>query len=209
MKKLLNTAAVVCAIGFGSNVQAQSATQRAVSVGIKYFECINPTSNKPCICFSEKDKARACPSCTEWVLKSTNNTAWVPTTEGAYGANLPNANYFADVIAESAYKVEYPMTADRRPVATTDFFANFAKYGWADVGALGTKQGSLAIWPGGAGFVTQDSSGRLKVLYTSAAKEGEIREEYLSVLTDLSRVMFLLPKSYLACIVETSIERIR
>lgn len=176
---------------------AQSAG-RTFSMGIRYHLCTNPPSPR-CFCFSEKDKKKSCPACQSWVLTTNETPVTVATTRDAYDEDvLPNANYFLKGVSEATYKVKYPTSASGHPVTTSDLFKNFAKYNWGEVEAGQPRKGAIAVWEGGAGVVVSDSGGKVRILYSSAARNGEIREERLVDVAANKIVKFVLPKAYVA-----------
>jgi hypothetical protein len=127
----------------------------------------------------------------------------IATWSGAYDEDqLPNANYFIKGVAEKGYKVDFPKNAAGKPVTTNDLFKNYAAYDWTVVNAAESRKGTIAVWQGGAGFVIDDGADGVKVLYSSAKLNGQIKEERLSSLVDDSKVKFMLPKSYIAAAVK-------
>ena len=188
----------LCLALMPSPLRAQTGEIGSVQANLTYFVCTDPRSTPECVCYRESEKAVACPGCKSWKLESVAATLPVAATVARRERQSTNtlANVFARDMSAGVYGVEFPKTAAGYPVTTTMLFRAPEEYDWVEVSAE-NKEGTLAVWEGGAGLVVSDSAGELQIVYSSS-KLGQANVATLESVSKQRRVKFLVPQAWLS-----------
>jgi hypothetical protein len=165
------------------------------SIALSYFECVSPVTKPTCVAPDNASKPKSCPGCKSWrrVTIDTDVTAQP-------APDYPQPNAFADDVAKQLYGSGLPEGEDGKLVSVAHFYKNFEQYGWVEVAAGQSKEGTLAVLPTTAAVVIDEkANGQERVIYSSTKRDGAIRESDLSVLeAAVGEAKFIVPESFLA-----------
>ena len=115
---------------------------------------------------------------------------------------FPRANFMASDAARLIYDQGFPETEYGFPVLSSDLYTDPERFGWTDVSAMPSKEGTIVVWPTMSGLVVDDvledstaGLGNVQVLYPSHSKGGELTIGSARWLGKGARPKFIVPTS--------------
>lgn len=165
------------------------------SLTLTYFECSTPETKPPCVSPDHASKKKSCPDCGGWrqVTVDTDVTARPKP-------DYQQPNTFANDMAKQLFGTALPTNSDGKPVSLSHFYKNFERYGWIEVPAGQSTEGTLALLPTTAAVVVdQKPAGDRRVIYSSTKRDGDVHEIDLDVLVSaVGQPKFIVPEAFLA-----------